>query len=309
MRGSTSGDDFVARDKTRDKGQARRARARRKRSGSLNWVLIVVAVALVGTVAFAVRHRGAAHQNAAAPLQVKPTPASDAIMKDFESIPAATWSAVGTVDAGPPVFVGDSLAAGGKPVVLYIGAGYCPYCAAARWWVIASLSRFGTFSGLTLEASSTVDVYPSTPTFSFYGSHYTSPYIDLETVELQSSVIVGNHYEALEKPTPAQQALLDKYDAPPYLEKAFAGGIPFILVGGRYMWSGSPFSPEVLAHHSQADIAATLPKGAGSAAQLILAQGNVFTAAICAVDGNQPAEVCSDPTIRRAIEALPHKAP
>lgn len=299
----------MARDKTRDKRQARRASARRKSSGSLNWVLVVVAVALVATVVVAVKHRGAASMDAAAQQTVKPKPVSDAIMKDFESIPAATWSAVGTVDAGPPVFVGDSLAAGGKPVVLYIGAGYCPYCAAARWSMIASLSRFGTFSGLSLEASSSVDVYPSTPTFSFYGSRYTSPYIELKTVELASSVIVGNHYQALEKPTPQQQALLDKYDAPPYLPKAFAGGIPFILVGGRYMWSGSPFSPEVLANHSQADIAATLPTGAGSAAQLILANGNQFTAAICAVDGNQPAEVCSDPTIRRAMAALPHKAP
>jgi hypothetical protein len=299
----------VARDKTRDKRKARRARARRQRSGSLNWVLVVVAVALVATVVVAVKHRGAASGDAAAQQTVKPRPVSDAVMKDFESIPAATWSAVGTVDATPPVFVGDSLAAGGKPVVLYIGAGYCPYCAAARWSMIASLSRFGTFSGLTLEESSSVDVYPSTPTFSFYGGHYTSQYIDLETVELASSVIVGNHYQALEKPTAAQQALLDKYDAPPYLAKAFTGGIPFILVGGRYMWSGSPFSPEVLAHHSQADIAATLPTGSGSAAQLILANGNQFTAAICAVDGSQPAEVCSDPTIRRAMAALPHKVP
>lgn len=300
----------MARNKTRDKRQARRARARRQSSSSLNWVLVVVAVALVATVVVAVKHRGAASRDAAAQQTVKPKPVSDAIMKDFESIPAATWSAVGTVDAGPPVFVGDSLAAGGKPVVLYIGAGYCPYCAAARWSMIASLSRFGTFSGLTLEESSSVDVFPSTPTFSFYGSHYTSPYIELETVELASSVITPDrHYQALEKPTPQQQALLDKYDAPPYLAKMYAGGIPFILVGGRYMWSGSPFSPEVLAHHSQADIAATLPTGAGSAAQLILANGNQFTAAICAVDGGRPAEVCSDPTIRRAMAALPHKVP
>lgn len=302
--------------KTQNRGR-RRASGRRGRtsSSSLNLVLIVVAVALVATVVLAVQHRRLARQEdgqlagPAPTKQTAPVPASAAIMKDFESIPLDTWDRIGTTGALQPVFVGDSLMSGGKPAVLYIGAGYCPYCAAARWAMIASLSRFGTFSGLTLESSSPVDVYPSTPTFSFYGSHYTSDYIELETVELASSVIVGNHYQALEKPTPKQQALLTKYDAPPYVPKALARGIPFILVGGRYMWSGAPFTPEVLAHHEQSAIAATLPTGQGSAAELILSSANVMTAAICAVDGGKPSQVCSDPMIRKAMEALPRKAP
>ena len=35
-----------------------------------------------------------------------------------------------------------------KPELLYIGAEYCPYCAASRWPLIIALSRFGTFKGL-----------------------------------------------------------------------------------------------------------------------------------------------------------------
>jgi hypothetical protein len=176
--------------------------------------------------------------------------------------------------------------------------------------MIAALSRFGRFTGLTLTASSSVDVFPSTPTFSFFGSHYTSDYIELQTVELASSLIMANgHYQQLQKATAEQDALITKYDAPPYVDKAAKGGIPFILVGGRYMWSGSPFSPAVLDHHAQDAIAATLSAGAGSAAELILANGNQLTATICAVDGNKPADVCSDPVIRKAIEALPRKVP
>jgi Domain of unknown function (DUF929) len=302
----------VARNRT----QVRAGGSRRRDTGSLTWVLVVVAVALVATVTLAVQHRRAARQEAprvaqaTVSTQVAPTPASAAIMSAFENIPAATWSRIGTGDATAPTFVGDSPRARAKPVVLYIGAGYCPYCAAARWSMIASLSRFGRFSGLTLAASSGVDVYPGTPTFSFYGSEYTSQYVELQTVELASSLIMADgRYQPLEEATPDQDALIRKYDAPPYVDKAGAGGIPFILVGGRYMWTGSPFSPAVLAHHGQADIAATLPNGVGSAAELILANGNELTAAICAVDGNQPAEVCSDPTIRKAIEALPNKVP
>jgi hypothetical protein len=103
--------------------------------------------------------------------------------------------------------------------------------------------------------------------------------------------------------------LIRKYDGPPYLDQASAGGIPFILIGGRYMWSGSPFSPAVLANRTQADIAATLPAGSGDAAQAILANANEITAAICAVDGQKPASVCSSAAVRQAIKALPAKVP
>jgi len=303
----------VARNKTRDKtrGYARRSRVRR--AGSPSWVLVVVALAPAVTVPFALHGRAAAQEQAVpanAPSQAHPTPVPPEIMKDFEGIPAATWGRAGTGGAARPTFVGDSLVAGGKPVVLYIGAGYCPYCAAARWSMIAALSRFGRFSGLTLATSSSADVFPSTPTFSFHGSRYTSPYLQLQTVELASSRIMANgHDQPLEKLTPEQEALIRKYDEPPYVEKAGAGGIPFLLVGGRYMWSGAPFTPQLLANKTQAEIAATLPTGSGTPAQAILVNANELAAAICAVDGNRPADVCSEPVVRKALEALPNKVP
>lgn len=276
----------------------------------MNWVLVVVALALTATVALALTRRNAARQDPVSSPSVESTPVSDSVMEELSNVPAETWSRVGTAGAARPTFVGDSDMVGTKPVVLYIGAEYCPYCAAARWSIITSLARFGTFSGLSLGASSSLDVFPSTPTFSFYGSHYTSPYIEVQTVELASSVLLPNRrYQRLETPTAEQEALIRKYDAPPYVAKAETGGIPFLLVGGRYMWSGSPFSPELLAGQTQAAIAATLSKGTDTAARAILANGNQITATICAMDGGQPTEVCSDPAIRQAIEALPRKRP
>jgi thiol-disulfide isomerase/thioredoxin len=290
--------------------QARRGDRPRRGAGSLTWVLVVVVVALVATVALAVQRRSIARQAATTVAPIGPTKVPAAVMADLEGIPAETWTRIGTADAAPPTFVGDSLSEGGKPVVLYIGAGYCPYCAAARWSMIAAMSRFGRFSDLTYSRSSSVDVFPATPTFSFYGGHYNSDHIAFQSVELASEVLMANgQYQPLETPTSTQEALLNKYDAPPYVPQQGTGGIPFILVGGRYMWSGSPFSPQVLAGRTQADIAATLPQGSGPAAQAILANANILTAAICAVDGNQPTEVCSDPVIRSAMEALPHTAP
>ena len=37
-----------------------------------------------------------------------------------------------------------ALTSGGKPEILYVGAEYCPYCAAERWAMVVALSRFGT---------------------------------------------------------------------------------------------------------------------------------------------------------------------
>src|SRR5215469_5182042 len=39
-----------------------------------------------------------------------------------------------------------ALASDGKPEMLYIGAEYCPYCAAMRWSMAVALSRFGALS-------------------------------------------------------------------------------------------------------------------------------------------------------------------
>ncbi|HUX33121.1 MAG TPA: DUF929 family protein [Gemmatimonadaceae bacterium] len=282
-----------------------------ERPKRMNWLLVVVALAVVATISFALeRQRTPAPAPAAVPLvAAAPTPVPDAVMADFTSIAPAAWETAGTTHATAPVFVGTADASTGKPVVLYIGSLYCPYCAAARWSVIAALSRFGTFSGLTYSASSSEDVYPSTPTFSFYGGTYTSQYLELQSVELEGAEPIGGRYPTLETPTPAQEALITKYDGPPYLDKASAGGIPFMLIGGRYMWSGAPFNPGLLAGQTQADLAATLPTGSGAAAQAILANANQITAAICAVTGHQPAAVCSSPAVAQAVKALPNKVP
>ena len=215
-------------------------------------VLIVVAIALVGTIAAAVNRRNAARQPVATTAAPIPVPA--AVMDDLASIPPAVWERAGTTGASRPTFVGSVGGSGAKPVVLYIGSLYCPYCAAARWSMITALARFGSFSGLTYSASSSVDVYPSTPTFSFHGGTYASQYIEFQSVELESDVqLPDGRYEPLQAPTAEQEALLERYDAPPYVDKANVGGIPFILIGGRYMWSGSPYSPAVLANQTQAD--------------------------------------------------------
>ncbi|MEM3791396.1 MAG: DUF929 family protein, partial [Candidatus Micrarchaeaceae archaeon] len=46
----------------------------------------------------------------------------------------------------------------GKPAVVYIGAEYCPFCAAERWALIIALMRFGNLSNISYMVSSPTDI-------------------------------------------------------------------------------------------------------------------------------------------------------
>jgi hypothetical protein len=54
---------------------------------------------------------------------------------------------------------GDTVLTGvdGKPLVVYVGGEYCPFCAAERWSIVYALSQFGTFRGLSQIKSSSSD--------------------------------------------------------------------------------------------------------------------------------------------------------
>ncbi len=76
-----------------------------------------------------------------------------------------------------------ALTSNGKPEMLYIGAEFCPYCAAMRWSMAVALSRFGTLWPLRGIHSSPTDVFPNTATLTFYKSSYASKYLIFTPVE------------------------------------------------------------------------------------------------------------------------------
>ena len=216
------------------------------------------------------------------------------------SVPAATLDAVGspTSDALPSRVGSGTILRGAddKPLITYIGAEYCPYCAAERWSLAIALSRFGTFSNLSGTHSSDSDVYPDTQTLSFYGSSYTSPYVDFEAVEEASNQQVGGTYATLQTPTAAQSALLAQYDP--------QGSIPFLDIANRYVVTGASFSPQVLQGLSRSQIAAQLQDPSSAVAQAIDGTANDITAAIASVTGNQPTGVGSSAAIAAIAQKL-----
>src|ERR1700734_3238378 len=191
---------------------------------------------------------------------------------------------------GPP------LTKNGKPEVLFMGAEYCPFCAAQRWAMVNAFSRFGTFTGLTTTHSSSTDTDPNTPTLTFYGSTFTSKYIALTTVEIEHNYRIGNStdtnvaYAPLQTATAAEQATQTAYDP--------GGYIPFIDFGNKYAQVGNltPLTPTMLDGLTWQQVATDMSNPSSSVGQAIIANANYETAAICSLTNNQPATACTPPT-------------
>jgi thiol-disulfide isomerase/thioredoxin len=266
--------------------RAQQQQRRRKRGRSSNrglWLTlggVVVAVAAIIALFIVLGHQ-ASNTGSTYPV----TAADPTVMKQVTSVDSSVLAQVGTgsgkVQTKPTKLNGASALTGptGKPEVFYYGAEYCPFCAAERWPLIVALSRFGTFSNLSQTTSSSTDVYPNTPTFSFYHSSYTSQYIDFVPLEVESYRGV-----TLQTPTSAQQQIINQYNP----NQSF----PFISFANRYTINGASYDPQVLNSLDWQAIASALSNPQSPIAQSILGTANYMTAAICQATNQQPASVC-----------------
>jgi hypothetical protein len=256
---------------------------RRKRPKKTNpWPIIagiVVAVALVvGIFVYLSRQQTTQTSNGATTA-----------MNALTSISNSEIAAVGPGSANnllmPLSGVSELKGADGKPEILYVGAEYCPYCAAQRWGMINALSRFGTFSGVQPITSSEDNV----PTFSFHNSTYSSQYIDF--IGRETGDQNNNPLDSL---TAQQQQTFNAYDKPPYTGKdASTGSIPFIDIANQRVSAGAYYDPTVLIGHSYQDIATQLKDPNSDIAKGVIGTANYLTAAICLATNNQPARVCT----------------
>ena len=268
----------IRQQNAREKIAAQRAaerRAQRRRQtliagGSVLAVLAVVAV-LIGVKLASSGGSGGSSNGTAQP----------AVVSAVTSVPAATTYTT-LFRSGAP-----ALTTGGKPEVLYMGAEYCPFCATERWAMLNALSRFGTFSNIRFIHSAADDTPASVPTLTFYQSGYSSKYVAFTPVEMQKI-----DRSVLQNPTSAQKALLNKYDAPPYVQGG-AGSIPFLDFGGKYIVSGASYDYNVLSGKTYAQIAAAMKDPSSDIAKGALGTANQMTAAICKLTGNQPATACT----------------
>ncbi len=254
--------------------------------------IVVIAVVVAVVLSQAPSSSGPAGARTAVPASVL-TAVTQADTSELAQI--GSGGQPGNLSKLPGPTVSDS---SGKPVVIYAGAEYCPYCAAERWAIVAALSRFGSFAGLQETTSSSTDVYPGTSTFSFVNTTYSSSWIDFQSAELED-----RNQQPLQSPAPEVASAFNTYDRPPYTSTV--GGFPFLDIASRFTLSKTSFSPQLLQGLSWDQIASQLSDPKSQVAQAILGNANIITAAICSATNNQPPTVCSAPDIQSIETTLP----
>jgi hypothetical protein len=270
--------------------------AKRRRATSAAYGAIALALALFAGMILA-KAATSTHTSTTAAQVAASTATTTQVVRTVTALPESVFAAVGdggTANQAQAVTGAPALNLGGKPEVLYLGAEYCPYCAAQRWPLVLALSRFGTFTGLALTESSGTDVYPDTNTFTFLHATYRSDYLALTTVEISD-----RDQAPLQTPTAAQQQLLDTYGQ---------GGIPFIDLGGAIVLRSSGYDPQLLAGKNWSAIAQTLTGDPSSpVTRAVIGTANRITAQLCALTHGQPASVCTAPEVK-ALETNQQEA-
>jgi len=174
----------------------------------------------------------------------------------------------------------DTMRRGGKLFVFFMGAEYCPYCAAERWAIVRSLQKFGQWDGLKQTISAARDEpFLNLPTYDFTKATYTSPHIEFVAREIQD-----REFKPLDKILKTEEKLLRKFN--PKKE------IPFLLIGGRYAQIGSGFTPKIFIGHTFRQTETELKKAESEIRKTIDEEANIISALLC-VSGLPP-ELCKE---------------
>jgi len=274
-----------------------RSRTRLYTWGAIAIVLVVVGVLVGISQTSSTTTKGVHYQS---------KPVSATVLHEITHVPASAYNAVGTGISGlvypPTVKKGQKpLTFDGKPGIFAMLGEFCPYCAAERWAIITSLSRFGTFSGLKTMQSSPIDVYPKTQTFTFKTATYTSPYVAAKLVEVYGQDKATGTHPVINKPTKQEVALIKKYDVGGTTR---SGTIPFSDWGNKVIFSGASYNPNPLQGLSRTTIAASLKDPKNPVTKLILGTSNYMSAAVCSIDGGKPGAVCTSAGVKAAAKAL-----
>jgi Domain of unknown function (DUF929) len=276
---------------------ARRAEAQRRLLITGGAVVVVVAIVLTFVL---IKLNSGSSGSSGSSSSVTGTALPASVHRDVTTVPVSTLNTIGegTVLSYNPQPVsaisGAALTSQGKPEMLYIGAEFCPYCAALRWSMAVALSRFGTLSPLRGIHSSPTDAFPSTATLTFYKWTYTSKYLVFTPVENETVTRAP-----LQQTTAEQQKIWETYEP-----DVSTRGYPFIDFGNKYLIKAPIYDPSVLAGKTWSQIASALHDPSSPIARGANGGANLMTAAICKTTGNQPASVCATPMITRLQSKL-----
>jgi len=174
----------------------------------------------------------------------------------------------------------DTVRRGGKLTVFFMGAEYCPYCAAERWAIVRSLQKFGQWGGLKQTISAARDQpFLNLPTYDFTEATYNSPHIEFVAREIKD-----REFKPFQKLSKTEEKIVRKHD--PKKE------IPFLLIGGRFMQIGSGFPPKIFIGHTFRQTETELKKVESEIRKTIDEEANVISALLCL--SGLPPELCKE---------------
>jgi hypothetical protein len=114
---------------------------------------------------------------------------------------------------------------GGKPVVYFYGATWCPYCSASSWAIWKALTEFGTITGERTGYSSASDIDPQTPEMIL---------ADVQLTSNHSAFQVSEYTGSTDGVAPGESNCYQLA----YVTAYSGGTIPFLEVGGKYVHGG-----------------------------------------------------------------------
>ena len=284
----TAANTRFAERQARKHEEARRARQDRNKRYAFVAIGLVIALVAVLVIVKVAGGGGGSTSGADQPSPPGGTPIPAATLTHLSSVPISTLNSAPTdgIITTPQTVSGKALTADGKPDMLFIGAEYCPHCAAERWPLYVALTKFGTFEPQPGKIhSATQD--GNVPTLTFYGTKYSSPYFTFTPVEVYKNYLnaAGTNYETLQLPTQSQLQLW---------QNANGGSFPFIDFAGKAILPSAQYSYAPLQGLPFGAVAAQVGNNSTTIGANINASASQLIKTICStMTHDQPAAVCS----------------
>ncbi|MGI0131506.1 MAG: DUF929 family protein [Thermoplasmata archaeon] len=177
------------------------------------------------------------------------------------------------------------------PVFFFYGSVACPYCSASSWAMTVALEKFGSLSGLSYGHSSSTDNYPNTPEVVLASATLQSRYVTLQVAEDTNDAQVAD-------PPLGQcieQAYVSAYDA---------GGLPFVVLGGIYLHSGTLVDPGQLDGMSASTVQQEIANQSGSAWTAVGPPAYYMMAFLVKLDHGQPTGLANDPLVQGDLNQI-----
>jgi thiol-disulfide isomerase/thioredoxin len=179
----------------------------------------------------------------------------------------------------------------GKPLVFFMGAGFCPFCAAERWAIVEALKSFGTWEGLVEDKSAGHDEkYLNVPTLNFAKAKYSS-----EHIEFIGRETADRNFEPLQELDEKDYEILDTFN-PDQI-------IPFLLIDGQFMQVGAGYSPKLIEGADHSKVLAELANPASEAGKAIHEEIDNIRALVCKSIGGK-ADACKNDRVKSLAEKI-----